>query len=72
MRKAKANTKDIEHIVTKKCRICGKNFVPAPQHAYRDRRAPHPMVCSWSCVCKSEQLKQAGIKPGRGRRKNES
>lgn len=59
MRKVKIR----ENIVIKKCRVCGKNFVPAPQHVYRDRRAPYLMVCSWSCVCQSQRLKEAGIKP---------
>ena len=61
--------KEIECIVNKKCRICGKNFVPAPQHIYRDKRNPYPMVCSWSCVCQSERLKEAGIKHIKGVKK---
>lgn len=62
MRKAKANKNDYEHLVCKECPICGKKFIPAPQHVYRDRRSTK-MVCSWSCVCESERLKMAGIKP---------
>ncbi len=53
---------DYETIVCRQCNVCGKKFIPAPQHVYRDRRVNHPMVCSWSCVCESERLKMAGIK----------
>ena len=44
-----------------KCPICGKNFIPAPLHVYRDRRNSK-RVCSWTCVCKSERLKMANQK----------
>ena len=43
-----------------KCPVCGKTFIPAPYHAYRDKRC-HKRVCSWSCVCESDHLKN-GIK----------
>ena len=63
-------TKEYESIVCRVCNVCGKKFVPAPQHVYRDRRVTHPMVCSWACVCESERLKMAGIKiqPKKGER----
>ena len=38
------------------CPVCGKSFIPAPMHVYRDKRC-RKRVCSWSCVCKSERLK---------------
>lgn len=41
-------------IISISCPICGKSFVPAPMHIYRDKRC-HKRVCSWSCVCKSER-----------------
>ena len=28
------------------CSKCGKNFVPAPQHIYRDEKGCY---CSWTC-----------------------
>lgn len=59
MRKVKIT----ENIIVQKCQICGNNFVPAPQHVYRDKRAPYKKVCSWGCVCQSQRLKEAGIKP---------
>lgn len=33
-------------IPEKKCRKCGKNFIPAPYHRYRDHRF---WYCSWTC-----------------------
>lgn len=48
------------------CPVCGKVFIPAVQHIYRDKRTPYKRVCSWGCVCKSERLKEQGIKPKRG------
>lgn len=30
----------------KKCRKCGKKFIAAPEHVYRDRRS---WYCSWTC-----------------------
>lgn len=50
------------NLVEVKCPVCGMAFIPAPYHAYRDRRS-RKRVCSWSCVCESERLKMAGIKP---------
>ncbi len=53
--------KERKYIIQKKCPVCGKVFIPAPFHANRDKISLK-MVCSWSCVCKSERLKQAGNK----------
>lgn len=45
----------------KVCPVCGKTFIPAPLHVYRDARfdksVKHALVCSWRCVCESERLK---------------
>lgn len=30
----------------KRCKKCGKNFIPAPMHRYRDRSK---WYCSWTC-----------------------
>ena len=38
------------------CPVCGKVFLPAPQHIYKDKRSSK-RVCSWGCVCTSERLK---------------
>ena len=46
------------------CKVCGKSFIPAAQHAYKDRRSPYQLVCSWSCVCESERLKKKSQKRG--------
>lgn len=46
------------------CKVCGKSFIPAPLHAYKDRRHPYSLVCSWSCVCESERLKKKTQKRG--------
>ena len=35
-----------ENIIDRKCDKCGKNFVPAPYHAYVDGRKAY---CSWTC-----------------------
>jgi hypothetical protein len=44
------------------CPVCGKEFIPAAMHVYKDRRPNHRFVCSWSCVCESERLKEANRK----------
>lgn len=41
------------------CPVCGKTFIAAPQHAYKDKRHQTKKVCSWHCVCESERLKDA-------------
>jgi hypothetical protein len=46
----------IEGVLREKiCPICGKLFVPAPEHIYKVKGA---QVCSWSCVCKAEREKE--------------
>lgn len=42
----------------KKCGICGKAFIPAPLHIYRDkRRGKNRYVCSYGCMLRSERFK---------------
>ena len=45
-------------LIELKCPICGKKFVPAPEHIYRDKRVWNGrFVCSYGCVIKSERMK---------------
>ena len=35
---------------SRKCSLCGKEFIPAPEHAYRDRTGKNWRIfCSWHC-----------------------
>ena len=63
MRKIKEKDYELKYR-SRKCKVCGKEFIPAAQHVYKDRRAPYPLVCSWSCVCESERLKKKTQKRG--------
>ena len=36
-------------IPEKKCRKCGKKFVPAPMHIYKEGRDHTKWYCSWTC-----------------------
>ena len=40
------------------CPICGKGFIPAAYHSYKDKRPKHSgeLVCSWPCACESERI----------------
>lgn len=42
------------------CPICGKEFIPAPQHVYRYM---DKVYCSWTCFRKVERGKQGRGKP---------
>lgn len=44
------------YIVERKCPICGKNFILAPEHKYNDGQRK---VCSWSCQLEAERRKEA-------------
>ena len=46
-----------KEIVDKLCPICGKNFIPAGLHQYKDARNGN-LVCTWPCQLKSERLKE--------------
>lgn len=45
-----------------RCPICGKEFIPAPYHAYKiDKKLPNGnvtkvLVCSWSCLQDSRRV----------------
>ena len=45
-------------VIDKICPVCGKNFVPAGLHMYKDARS-RTLVCSWSCMLKSERMNEA-------------
>ena len=45
-----------------RCPVCGENFIPAAQHAYKDKRYPYKRVCTWHCVLESERQKEAARK----------
>lgn len=40
----------------KKCKWCGKNFVPKPNNVKRQKYCPHPKTCKWEV--KAEQDRQ--------------
>lgn len=38
------------------CPVCGKGFIPAPEHVYKIRKSKHYiLVCSWKCVRSHEK-----------------
>lgn len=37
-----------------KCPICGKMYIPAPEHVYRNYNGKK-MVCSYACSCQSRK-----------------
>jgi hypothetical protein len=53
--------KIVNHLPESICPICGKTFIPAVGHIYKDKRTyqTHKRVCSWKCVCESERMKEA-------------
>ena len=48
-------------IVVKKCPVCGKEFVPAPQHAYTLPNKGGP-VCSYHCMRDGRRKHEAKLK----------
>lgn len=42
-----------------RCPVCGETFIPAAQHAYKDKRHPYKRVCTYHCVNESQRLKDA-------------
>lgn len=44
------------------CPVCGKNFNPAPEHAYHIKRGYKNLVCSYSCMRKWEKGEVKGLK----------
>lgn len=49
---------DAYGLVEKKCKKCGKIFVPAPLHRYRDERSGY--YCSWTCYNHRKDPKTGG------------
>lgn len=45
-------------VVDKLCPICGKNFIPAGLHSYKDARTGN-LVCTYPCELKSKRMKEA-------------
>lgn len=41
----------------KTCPICGKTFIPAPEHVYKTGPKGR-MVCSWGCVCRAREKRE--------------
>jgi C4-type Zn-finger protein len=41
----------IDHI----CPVCGKVFIPAPEHIYKIGKFKDKLVCSYGCRCKWEK-----------------
>ena len=39
---------------TRICPVCGKRFIPAPYHVYKDKRK-EKYVCSYPCSLESER-----------------
>lgn len=43
------------NLVERKCPVCGKIFVPAPEHVYiEDQKG----FCKWSCLCEYRRRKE--------------
>lgn len=40
------------------CPICGKNFIPAPMHLYREQKNDGKLFCSYTCWMKFLNKKQ--------------
>ena len=43
-------------LVELKCGVCGKTFIPAPEHIYKSA-VDGSCVCSWHCMLESEKMK---------------
>lgn len=53
-------------LITKKCPVCGKKFIPAPYHAYLDKRAHSNIpVCSYKCMRETEVKKKSSQRASR-------
>jgi len=47
------------------CPVCGRKYIPAPQHIYRAGSKEHGFrVCSWGCVRKWEKARELSKKRG--------
>lgn len=46
------------YITLSECPICGKRFIPAPEHIYKiPNGGSYKYVCSWGCQRKYERKK---------------
>jgi uncharacterized OB-fold protein len=54
-------------LVVETCPICGKVYVPAPEHVYH-MPARKTRVCSYHCMLEAERKNEANKKP-RGRKR---
>lgn len=52
----KKNDLTVAFITETKCPVCGKIFVPSPEHVYHDGKKK---VCSWNCHVEAERRKEA-------------
>lgn len=41
------------------CPVCGKRFVPAPYHVFKEHRTSARLVCSWTCARRSYNERRA-------------
>lgn len=45
------------------CPVCGKEFIPAPDHTYKARFGKDlKMVCRWSCMVKAQREHEKSLK----------
>ena len=55
------------NLVERKCPVCGKIFVPAPEHVYiEDQKG----FCKWSCLCEYRKRKEAAKEKRRATHKH--
>lgn len=54
------------------CPVCGRNFIPAPMHAWTavDEKYKKVFVCSYSCMRKTEKSSK-WLKPKKTARRKE-
>ena len=57
MRKREHKTHKI-NLLSTNCPLCGKEFFPHAEHVYKDYRKRTRNVCSYSCVLKSQRLRE--------------
>lgn len=53
-KKSKYNYAQGVGFVPVKCPICGKMYIPAPEHVYRNYNGKK-IVCSYACSCQSRK-----------------
>ena len=50
----------INNYALRTCPVCGKTFLPAPQHAYKVRPSSGAPVCSYKCMMVCRRKAEAG------------